>query len=160
MNFLKNNINFSKLTIYLSSICVVHCMATPFVIILLPAIATFFTKTIENILVLSVIPLSLVGFIPTWLRHKNYRLLYLYILSIALILFSQFVLHVHHGHAAGDTIPLITWARMGVMITGAILLAGVVFKNNRHTHYCTHCDHHQKTVPPGTDAHHDENLSV
>ncbi|MDG5766645.1 MerC domain-containing protein [Balneolales bacterium ANBcel1] len=141
---------FGKISIALSSLCVVHCMATPFVLLFLPAISSFFSEQLEQILVLSVVPLSLLGFVPTWLRHKNYRLMALYLLSIGLILFSQFVLHVPHG-AAGGGIHLQAWARIGVTFSGALLLAWVVFRNNRHTHYCTHPHHHQDTARPRPD---------
>ncbi len=146
---------FSKLSILLSSLCVLHCLATPIVLVLLPAIATFFSETFEQILVLSVVPFSLAGFLPTWLRHKDNKLLVIYILSISLILISQFVLHVNHLHLTDGTIPAMTWIRTAVTFSGALLLAWVVFRNNRHTHYCTHPHHHQDAARPRPDAQHD-----
>ncbi len=146
---------FARFSIFLSSLCVIHCLATPFVLLVLPAMATFLSETFERILVLSVVPLSLIGFAPTWLRHKNNRLMILYILSISLILFSQFVLHAGHEHAAGESASLMGWLRAGTTFSGALLLAWVVFQNNRHTHYCTHPNHHQDTARLRPD-HHDE----
>ncbi len=148
---------FSKLSIFLSSLCVVHCLATPFVLLLLPAMSTLFSETIEIVLVLSVVPLSMAGFLPTWFRHKNNRLLVLYLTSITLILFSQFVLHVSHDHAEHG-ISLMNWIRTGVTFTGALLLAWVVFQNNRHTHYCTHPHHHQDTARPVPETHSESDM--
>ncbi len=138
---------FAKLSIFLSSLCVVHCLATPFVLLLLPALSAFFSETIELLLVLSVLPLSMAGFLPTWFRHRNNRLLAFYVTSIGLILFSQFVLHPSHNNAETG-ISLLHWLRIVVTFTGALLLAWVVFQNNRHTHYCTHPHHHQDTARP------------
>lgn len=146
---------FARISILLSSLCVVHCLATPFVLLLLPALATFFSETFERILVLSVVPLSFAGFVPTWLRHKNYRLMLFYVISIILILFSQFILHAGHTHEAGESVSILNWLKAGITFTGALLLAWVVFQNNRHTHYCTHPHHHQDEARPLPD-HHEE----
>jgi len=148
---------FAKLSIFLSSLCVVHCLATPFVLLLLPALSTLFSETIEALLVISVVPLSMAGFLPTWFRHRNNRLLALYLISITLILFSQFVLHVSHDHAE-QGISLMNWVRTGVTFTGALLLAWVVFQNNRHTHYCTHPHHHQDTARPLPETHSESDI--
>ncbi len=142
---------WSRISILLASLCVVHCLATPFLLLLLPALSTFFSETLEQVLVLSVLPISLLGFIPTWLRHKDNKLMGVYVLSITLILFSQFFLHVDHDHLAGDSITAFAWARTGVTFTGALLLAWTVYKNNRHTHYCTHPHHLKETARPRPD---------
>ena len=154
----KRNI-FTRISILLSSLCVVHCLATPFLLVLIPAISTFFSESLERILVLSVIPLSLIGFAPTWLRHKDYHLVIVYAASIMLILFGQFFLHVNHDQLVPGSIPVITWLRSGVTLTGALLLAWAVYKNNRHTHYCTHPHHHQNTARPRPESSR-KNISV
>lgn len=149
---------FAKISIALSSLCVIHCLATPLILVLLPAISTFFSESMEQILVLSVVPLSFIGFVPTWLRHKNFILMFTYIASIFLILFSQFFLHVDHGQLHGGDLPFGVWFKTGVTFAGALLLAWTVYQNNRHTHYCTH-PHHQKDTPrPRPDPDH-ENIS-
>lgn len=150
---------FGKLSIIVSSLCIIHCLATPVILLLLPAIATFFSETIEQVIVLSVLPLSLAGFLPTWLRHKNYKLLAIYLLSIILILFSQFVLHIPHELSYDGTASRHSWIKTGVTFTGVLLLAGTIYKNNRHTHYCTHPHHHQDKARPRPDAK-PENISI
>ncbi|MEX0679992.1 MAG: MerC domain-containing protein [Balneolales bacterium] len=153
MNHIKQSYNLSgKLSIVLSSICVVHCLATPVILITLPAVSMFFSETIEQFIVLSVIPMSLVGFIPTWLRHKDYRLLGFYTFSIILIVFSQFLLHVSHDALIQGNIPAAAWLRVGFTFAGVFILAWTVFNNNRHTHYCTHPNHHQDKARPRPDA--------
>ena len=132
----------SRISIFLSSLCVLHCLATPFILIMLPALSAFFSETVELILVLSVIPLSLAGFFPTWQRHKNYRLLLFYITSIVLLIFSQLFLHVDHN-GINESASYMFWLKNATTFSGALLLGWVVFQNNRHTHYCTHPHHHQ-----------------
>ncbi len=149
-----NNPLFGKLTLFLSSVCVIHCMATPAVLIFLPAVSAFFSETIEQILVLSILPLSLLGFLPSWLRHRDYRLLALYISGIFMILFSQFFLHVHHEHGAVGSLSLLAWARVGVTFSGALSLASSIFINNRHTHYCTHPDHDREVNHTEPESYH------
>lgn len=144
-----------NISIALSSLCVLHCLATPFILVLIPAISTFFSETAERILVLSIVPLSLIGFLPTWLRHKDYRLLTAYIVSIILILSSQFFLHIQHDVIESGSVPAVAWLRSTISITGALILAWAVFKNNRHTHYCTHPHHHQDKARPRPDPQHD-----
>lgn len=132
---------FSRISIFLSSLCIVHCLATPFILLLLPTLSTFFSETLERILILLVIPLSLVGFMPRWLAHKNYANLLIYVFSVLLILFSQFILHSSHSHEAYASLAHLPWAGTAVTFTGAFMLAWVVYKNNRHTHSCSHPHH-------------------
>lgn len=133
---------FARASLILSSICVVHCLATPFVLLLLPALSTFFSETIERIIVLMVVPVSFFGFFPRWMRHRQYHLLILYVISLSLILVSQFHLHGDHAEPGAHADPGHYWVSSAVMIAGAVLLAWVVFRNNRHTHFCTNPDHH------------------
>lgn len=131
----------SRISIFLSSLCVLHCLATPFILVMLPALSAFFSETVELVLVLSVIPISLVGFIPTWQRHKNYRLLLLYVASIILLIFSQLFLHEEHNGII-ESASYMFWLKNATTFSGALLLGWVVFQNNRHTHFCTHPHHH------------------
>jgi lysylphosphatidylglycerol synthetase-like protein (DUF2156 family) len=144
---------FGRMSIFLSSLCIVHCLATPFILVLLPTLSTFFSETLERILILLVIPLSLVGFLPRWLSHRNYASLLLYSISILLILFSQFVLHSGHSHDASAGLAHLPWAGTTVTFTGAFLLAWVVYRNNRHTHTCTH-PHHRKCQAHSVESEH------
>ncbi len=142
----------SRITFLLSSACIVHCLLTPFVILLLPAFATFFNSTVESVLVFSVVPLSAVGFLPTWRKHRNNRLLTVYLVSLAVMLGTHLLfhyvlpldgasLHVHdHGgipHDHGDHAhSSFGFLETALMIGGALGLAWATWKNNRHTHVC------------------------
>lgn len=127
-----------------------HCLLTPFVILLLPAFATFFNSTVESALVFSVVPLSAVGFFPTWRKHRNNRLLLVYSASLAVMLGTHLLFHyvlpldaapLHasdifgHDHA-GHSHVAFGFLETTLMIGGALGLAWVTWKNNRHSHVC------------------------
>ncbi|MEX2641345.1 MAG: MerC domain-containing protein [Balneolales bacterium] len=131
---------FSNLSIAFSSVCVLHCLMTPFLIFLLPALSEFFSETIELALVMSVVPLSLAGFLPSWSKHKNYALLRFFILGLAMIMFGQLFIHISHDASAVNSafIPGLVYLRSLIILCGAGILAYAVYKNNMHTHVCSH----------------------
>ncbi len=138
MNHVSQTSIFSRLSIVLSSLCILHCLAFPFVILALPAAAQFLGNTIESILILSVIPLSILAFVPTWLKHKNRRNLQIYLGSLCLLLFGHFVFS--HAHTGGVSFESVMETIL--VISGALGLAWVIYRNNRHTHVCTNPHHH------------------
>ena len=142
-----NHSFFSKVGVALSSVCVIHCLSVPLVLLFLPVFAEFFTEQLERILVLSIIPFSLIGFIPTWMKHKNKQRLAIYLGALALIIGSQFMFHADHAvyeASVGSALlldhpellrkPILTFI-------GALGLAWVTYKNNAHTHDCNNKHH-------------------
>lgn len=136
-----------NLSYIFSSICLIHCLAMPFVILLIPAFSHFLSDTFELILILSVIPISIYAFLPTWLNHKNSLLGTIFVIGVLLILISQFGMdHLHALDPAqifasnDNTIKFIS--RTGVMISGVVLIALAVYRNNKHTHVCHNPHHH------------------
>jgi hypothetical protein len=120
--------------------------------LLIPAFSAFFNRTVESILVLSLIPLSVLGFFPTWIKHKNGRLLSFYLIGLCTVvsthygfhyteindlLFSSSVhasSHTHHPH------PLVRFELL-FMVLGSALMAWATWKNNRHSHTCKNPNH-------------------
>ena len=141
----------SRISVILSGLCVIHCLATPVLIMVLPALATFLTPALETALVLSVMPLSAVGFLPTWKKHRNNRLMAYYVGGISVMLLthvgfhytgleSLLVGHPHdglHDHAHVG----VNLTESSLMILGATMLAWSIWKNNRHTHTCKNPNH-------------------
>ncbi|MCC5925229.1 MAG: MerC domain-containing protein [Bacteroidetes bacterium] len=141
------NTLLSRVSLTLSSVCLLHCLAMPFVIVLLPALSAFMGETVEMILILSIIPVSLVAFIPTWLKHKNFRLLGIFTTGLLLILLSQFVIAHHHDVAMSAIFSSFSdgaafIGRLASMITGVSILAYATYRNNKHTHVCSNPNHH------------------
>jgi hypothetical protein len=119
----------------------------PFVILLLPSFSAFFTDTLETILLLSVIPVSLYAFIPTWNKHRNLTLISVFISGLILVLFAQFGLqHEHYStlnqYASATMSNPLVLLRLVMLFGGVLLLSTSVYKNNKHTHVCHHPHHH------------------
>lgn len=133
---------FSKISVYLSGLCVIHCLAVPFLILMLPALSILTGNTVEIILILSVIPLSAAGFFPIWVNHKNRIYLAIYLTSIALLLVGQFVLPHNHGSVLHYAATFEHAAQLLMVVSGALGLAWVTYKNSKHTHSCKNPHHH------------------
>ncbi|AXJ01037.1 MerC mercury resistance protein [Cyclonatronum proteinivorum] len=132
---------FSRISIFLSSLCVIHCLAVPFLILFLPALSFFTGSTFESILILTVVPLSAAGFFPTWLRHKNRTYLTVYVSSILLLLIGQFAVSHNHHVTLAQTASLGYFSEIILLTVGALGLAWVTYKNAKHTHSCTNPHH-------------------
>lgn len=137
----------SQLSYFISSMCLIHCLMMPFVILLLPAFSVFFTDTLETILLLSVIPVSFYAFIPTWNKHRSILLAVMFLSGLFFVLFAQFgIQHQHYTSLTQYLNATITdpWVitRLGLLIGGVVLLSVSVYKNNRHTHVCHNPHHH------------------
>ncbi|TVQ08334.1 MAG: MerC domain-containing protein [Balneolaceae bacterium] len=137
----------TRLSIFLSSLCLAHCLAMPLVVLLLPALAHFFSETVEILLVMSILPVSLIAFLPVWNRHRNNSILRVFIISLILIFGSQFVFH-GDLFLNSDSANLmagsfsIAFIRGMSMLAGSLGLAYSLYMVNRHTHVCTNPHHH------------------
>lgn len=125
-----------KISLWLSSLCLIHCLITPFIIILLPAVSTFFSDTVEWILIISVIPISSIAFFPIWKNHKNRMRLYEFLAGISLVIIAQTVFHfiLQEGF-----ITLLFESLF--MFFGVGLIAYATYKNRQHTHHCANLHH-------------------
>jgi len=135
----------SKASITLSSLCLIHCLAMPFVILLLPAISQFMSETVETVLILAVIPISAIAFVPTWLKHRNFRLGGIFLFGLTVILIGQFGMNHHHDFMSSSSqheAILGFLGRTTVLMIGVFSLAWATYKNNKHTHVCKNPHHH------------------
>ena len=64
-----------KLSISLSMCCILHCIALPFVIIMIPSFASFWIneENVHVILVILAIPVSLFAMPKSLTKHHNYK---------------------------------------------------------------------------------------
>lgn len=142
---------FSRLSLLLSGLCVLHCMAMPILLLTIPALSSLFPSYLESLLVLSILPLSGFGFIPTWKKHRNNRLLQSYLLGLGIILITHIGFHysdIEHffwgGHFDGShnhSHAGFYLTESTLMIVGSAILAWTTWKNNRHTHVCKNPNH-------------------
>jgi hypothetical protein len=138
---------YSRLAQLLSGLCLLHCLAMPFVVVLLPGVSPFFGDAFEFWITLSVVPVAAIGFIPTWLSHRNGFIAFKFAAGLALLVLGGTIFHESHEsvvHAAEGTAILEAGfsARTLISLSGALLLGFTMFRNNRHVHTC-HNPHHQ-----------------
>lgn len=76
-----------------STLCMVHCLALPILVLLLPVLAKpLMEHDIVHIgLAGFVLAFCLMAFVPGYIRHRDLRLLYIGALGISLVFFATFV---------------------------------------------------------------------
>jgi hypothetical protein len=120
-----------KAGIWLSAICLVHCLTFPLIVAVLPFFKVAFEVShwVEAVLVLST---AVIGTYSLWHGYKlhHHKILPLVIFFIGLLL--MIISHVFHTHDGGILKVL-------GEISGALLIAGALFLNLRltKTHACT-----------------------
>jgi hypothetical protein len=87
---------WDRIGISASILCVVHCLVTPFAVVLLPFVANFFEKdTFHIIIVFIVVPVAAWALWNGYLLHKFKRVLVLGGLGVSLLLVGM--LATKHG---------------------------------------------------------------
>ena len=78
-----------KLSMCLSVCCILHCIALPFLILLIPSIASLWIndESVHVVLVLLAIPISLFAMSVSLKKHHNYKCIVLAIIGLALLVF-------------------------------------------------------------------------
>lgn len=128
---------WDKLGICGSSLCLVHCLATPFVLLLFPTFEWAFLEhhTFHEILGVFVVSSVLIAVYPQCRKHGHKDIIGFALGGITFILAGIFL-----GHDLGDGFE------QGFTIFGSILLVTAHFKNIKVKHgNCdtrTQCDSH------------------
>ena len=93
-----------KLSICLSVCCILHCIALPFLILLIPSVASFWIndESVHIVLVLLAIPISLFAMGVSLRKHHNYKCIALAAVGLALLVLAIFMHDIgfggEHGH--------------------------------------------------------------
>ena len=105
MNFTDSKKQFSdKLSICLSVCCILHCIALPFLILLIPSVASLWIndESVHIVLVLLAIPISLFAMSVSLRKHYNYKCIALAVIGLALLVLAIFMHDIgfggEHGH--------------------------------------------------------------
>lgn len=109
-----------KIAIGISCICVLHCLALPLLLILLPSIAFLAVdeNLVHRLLLLVIIPISLVAVITGYQQHGKRKALYFAIAGLLLLIFSAVI-----GHDFGHLVEV------SLTVIGSILLVIGHLKN-------------------------------
>lgn len=115
--------------IALSGICLVHCLALPLVVTLLPLFgATLIDhETFHQLILVLVLPTSVIALGMGYKRHRNNRIAALGVIGAGALVAAAFALHALHAE------PLERWVTVAGGITLAIAHIGN-FRLCRHAH--------------------------
>ncbi len=107
MNITNIKTQFSdKLSICLSMCCILHCIALPVLILLLPSVASFWIndENVHVIIVLLAIPISLFAMAKSLRIHNNYKCIVLAGIGLFLLVLAIFMHDIGFGgeHAVGE----------------------------------------------------------
>ena len=143
MNITHFNKQFSdKLSICLSVCCILHCIALPLVILMIPSFASFWIndENVHVVLVLLAIPISLFAMGKSLAKHHNYQCIYLAgigLLMLVVAIFTHDIVFIgEHGgeglghdenDGLGETLETI------FTVFGGLVLLGAHFLNIRLT---------------------------
>lgn len=116
-------LSFDNLGILASMICLVHCLAMPFVVALLPFLGLSFLESHESHmwLGLAIITFALVAIVPSYMKHKKPSILAGMLIGIGLVIVGGFFSHelMIHEH------------EMNILIAGNLTLVVTHLLNKR-----------------------------
>lgn len=115
---------------FISAVCVVHCMAVPIVILLFPAIGLelFPREDVTHVVLLAfILGVAGLAFIGGYRIHGKWQPVAWMIAGLVLVVFSTFFVHRILGHI---------W-EPGFAIIGSLCLIRAHYLN----HHCKKCDH-------------------
>ena len=100
MNFTQVKKQFSdKLSICLSVCCILHCIALPFLVLLIPSVASFWIndESVHIVLVILAVPISLFAMGISLRKHHNYKCIALAGIGLALLVLAIFMHDIGFG---------------------------------------------------------------
>ena len=104
----------------LSALCLVHCLALPFVVAGLPLLAQFSEGHLHAQMLVIVLPLSIVALALGFRRHRNSRIVLAGAIGMLTLIIGATVAHSQLGLMADRAFT----------VTGALVLAGAHYFNS------------------------------
>jgi len=124
---------------FISGLCLAHCIALPLLVLVAPAVSTFFflqPGLTHAVLFFLVCVAAVMSFIPGYRTHKHRLPLMLSILGISLLAFASFFVHDWLGHL---------W-EPPLAVCGSLLLIAAHWVNHIKCKSCT--EHHCRGQEP------------
>ena len=100
MNIAQVKKQFSdKLSICLSLCCILHCIALPVIILMIPSFASLWinNEKVHVILVLFAVPISLFAMVKSLRVHHNYKCISLAVIGLSLLVGAIFMHDINFG---------------------------------------------------------------
>lgn len=121
-----------KAAIALSGLCLLHCLALPFIIVLLPFLNEVAIDRWHALMLLVVIPMSVLAFSIGFRRHRNRGVITVGAAGMLLMVIGGTLAHYFLGLTADRILTL----------SGAGVLAAAHYRNSRLARHCQ-----SRTVP-------------
>lgn len=123
--------------VFLSALCLLHCLALPLLVAGLPLLAQFSDSHLHAQMLIVVVPLSVVALGLGFRHHRNTKILWVgFVGLLALILGATL------GHTYGSEL-----IDRGMTIAGSIVLAVAHYYNSTYPKSHAHCHHAEETPP-------------
>ena len=124
-------IEWDRIGVAMSALCMVHCLALPVIFALLPALTVYehFTDTTHRIFGVALVAISLFAFLPGYRRHRAMIVFVLGACGLGLVVFAAF---------AGER-WLGEYGEIGFTVAGSILLILAHLRNRTLCQRCS-CD--------------------
>jgi hypothetical protein len=115
-----------RVAVTLSALCLVHCLALPFLLVALPALSAFSEGHLHAQMLIIALPVSAVALAFGFRRHANRYILACGILGMLLLVIGGTVAHDYYGLVADRAFS----------ITGALVLGVTHYYNSRLVRAC------------------------
>ena len=96
--------------ISLSCLCLIHCLALPFLVVLLPIAGVFAEEWVHQLLVLLALPVTMLAIVSSWSNERNGLFIFGAVCGLALLLAAAFVEALHDLEILLTTIGAVTLA--------------------------------------------------
>lgn len=116
---------WDKVAVVLSGLCLVHCLALPVLVAVVPFLSELSAGHLHAELLVIVIPISVLAFAIGFHRHRNWTIVGAGVLGMAVLTIGGTYVHDRYGLAADRALT----------ITGSVILAIAHFYNSRHSRH-------------------------
>lgn len=116
---------WDKTAVILSGLCLVHCLALPVAVAVLPFLSEFTSGHLHAQLLAVVIPVSVLAFALGFRRHGNRTIVGFGLLGMAVLALGGTYVHSHYGISADRA----------VTVAGSSILAVAHFFNSRRSRH-------------------------
>lgn len=115
-----------RVAVMLSGLCLLHCLALPFLLVALPAISAFSEGHLHAQMLIIAIPVSVVALAFGFRRHGSGYIVGFGILGMVLLVTGGTLAHSYYGLIADRAFS----------ISGALVLAVTHYYNSRRIRHC------------------------
>ncbi|HLU06950.1 MAG TPA: MerC domain-containing protein [Woeseiaceae bacterium] len=123
---LKPAVTLDRVAVILSGLCLLHCLALPFLLVSLPAISAFSEGHLHAQMLILAIPVSVIALTFGFRRHGSRYIVAFGVLGMLLLVIGGTVAHTYYGLVADRAFS----------ISGALVLAVTHYFNSRRIRHC------------------------